>query len=100
MDCHPFATLFQGNPDRSLPSAWHHDRSWHHYHRQSTSLPLTTRQVSWGCTRFPIMAAMPTPETAQSPPWRLPSPLPATSELVEDDLLVEEISIDGMCGVY
>lgn len=21
-------------------------------------------------------------------------------ELVEDDLLVEEISIDGMCGVY
>jgi mycofactocin precursor len=22
------------------------------------------------------------------------------SELVEEDLLVEEISIDGMCGVY
>jgi mycofactocin precursor len=22
------------------------------------------------------------------------------AELVEDDLLVEEISIDGMCGVY
>ena len=24
----------------------------------------------------------------------------ATEELVEDELLVEEISIDGMCGVY
>jgi mycofactocin precursor len=23
-----------------------------------------------------------------------------TEELVEDELLVEEISIDGMCGVY
>jgi mycofactocin precursor len=28
-------------------------------------------------------------------------PDPATGEvLVEDELLVEEISIDGMCGVY
>jgi len=24
----------------------------------------------------------------------------AADELVEDELLVEEISIDGMCGVY
>ncbi|MFK7919748.1 MAG: mycofactocin precursor MftA [Ilumatobacter sp.] len=24
----------------------------------------------------------------------------ANAELVEDELLVEEISIDGMCGVY
>jgi mycofactocin precursor len=24
----------------------------------------------------------------------------AVEELVEDELLVEEISIDGMCGVY
>lgn len=24
----------------------------------------------------------------------------ATAELVTDDVLVEEISIDGMCGVY
>ena len=23
-----------------------------------------------------------------------------SEELIEDDLLVEEISIDGMCGVY
>jgi mycofactocin precursor len=26
--------------------------------------------------------------------------LPSDSPLVADDLLVEEISIDGMCGVY
>jgi mycofactocin precursor len=25
---------------------------------------------------------------------------PDTAQLVESDLLVEEISIDGMCGVY
>jgi mycofactocin precursor len=25
---------------------------------------------------------------------------PAEDELVEEELLVEEISIDGMCGVY
>ena len=26
--------------------------------------------------------------------------VPTGDELVEDELLVEEISIDGMCGVY
>ena len=25
---------------------------------------------------------------------------PAVEDLVEDDLLVEDVSIDGMCGVY
>ena len=25
---------------------------------------------------------------------------PVAEELVEDDLLVEDVSIDGMCGVY
>jgi len=28
------------------------------------------------------------------------STAPASGALVEEDLLVEEISIDGMCGVY
>lgn len=28
------------------------------------------------------------------------SDAPTEEELVEDELLVEEISIDGMCGVY
>ena len=26
--------------------------------------------------------------------------VPAADELLEDELLIEEISIDGMCGVY
>ena len=26
--------------------------------------------------------------------------VPAESELIEADLLVEDVSIDGMCGVY
>ncbi len=29
-----------------------------------------------------------------------PSGTDADTELVEEELLVEEISIDGMCGVY
>ena len=27
-------------------------------------------------------------------------PAPAADEVVEEELLIEEISIDGMCGVY
>ena len=33
-------------------------------------------------------------------PADTPDTAVATSELVDDELLVEEISIDGMCGVY
>ena len=29
-----------------------------------------------------------------------PDPAPAGDELIEQELLIEEISIDGMCGVY
>ena len=29
-----------------------------------------------------------------------PPETPEASELVESDLLVEDVSIDGMCGVY
>lgn len=36
-----------------------------------------------------------TAETAEAP-----EAAEALSEFVEDELLVEEISIDGMCGVY
>jgi len=28
------------------------------------------------------------------------TPEPPADEVLDDDLLVEEISIDGMCGVY
>ncbi len=46
------------------------------------------------------MAAMSAPETTQVTPVEAAVPSPGDGELVEDDLLVEEISIDGMCGVY
>jgi mycofactocin precursor len=36
----------------------------------------------------------PEPEPEASPEQ------PAANELLDDELLVEEVSIDGMCGVY
>jgi mycofactocin precursor len=45
------------------------------------------------------MAPMNNPETAVVPP-ALTEPDADSDELVAEDLLVEEISIDGMCGVY
>ena len=41
-------------------------------------------------------AASPAPETAAV----LPEAVPEDDALVEEDLLVEDVSIDGMCGVY
>jgi mycofactocin precursor len=38
-------------------------------------------------------------ERATATPDQVPE-TPETTDLVEDELLVEEISIDGMCGVY
>ncbi len=38
-------------------------------------------------------AARPEPEEATAPP-------PTDENLVVEDLLVEDVSIDGMCGVY
>ena len=38
------------------------------------------------------------PEKTEIQPETTPEETPA--ELVEDELVVEEISIDGMCGVY
>jgi mycofactocin precursor len=34
------------------------------------------------------------------PPAPAPAPAPAPETLVADELLVEDVSIDGMCGVY
>jgi mycofactocin precursor len=49
----------------------------------------------------PTLIEAPRPDPAGSAPAGAeavhPEPAP---DLVEDDLLVEEISIDGMCGVY
>jgi mycofactocin precursor len=41
----------------------------------------------------------PTPTVTEVPPAPEPEPV-EPGELVEDELLVEDVSIDGMCGVY
>ena len=46
---------------------------------------------SAGATPAPV----PTPTTSPTQPPSRPS-----EDLVEADLLVEDVSIDGMCGVY
>jgi mycofactocin precursor len=46
------------------------------------------------------MAPMNSPETAPTAPAMTLTTPDDDVELVEEDLLVEEISIDGMCGVY
>ena len=43
---------------------------------------------------------MPAPTTTVADPVATPTPAPEPDSLVTDELLVEEISIDGMCGVY
>jgi mycofactocin precursor len=41
----------------------------------------------------------PTLTVTEVPPAPEPEPV-ETDALVEDELLVEDVSIDGMCGVY
>lgn len=41
-------------------------------------------------------AASTAPETTPVPPEAVPE----EDQLIEEDLLVEDVSIDGMCGVY
>ena len=43
---------------------------------------------------------MPTEALDESVDAHTPAESPAADELVVEELLVEEISIDGMCGVY
>jgi mycofactocin precursor len=42
----------------------------------------------------------PTPTVTEVPPAPEPEPVDSGDELVEGELLVEDVSIDGMCGVY
>jgi mycofactocin precursor len=42
---------------------------------------------------------MPDPSVIDAPE-EAPEAPPEPEDLVEDELLVEEVSIDGMCGVY
>jgi mycofactocin precursor len=41
---------------------------------------------------------MPDPSVIELPPEEAPEAEP--EDLLEDELLVEDVSIDGMCGVY
>jgi mycofactocin precursor len=43
---------------------------------------------------------MPDPSVIESPQAEAAEASPEPEDLVEDELLVEEVSIDGMCGVY
>jgi mycofactocin precursor len=44
---------------------------------------------------------MPSPLTVSEPAADVvPAPVPEPEPLATDELLVEEVSIDGMCGVY
>jgi len=42
----------------------------------------------------------PTPTVTEVPPAPEPELVESGDELVEGELLVEDVSIDGMCGVY
>ena len=42
----------------------------------------------------------PTPTVTEVPPAPEPEPVESGDELVDGELLVEDVSIDGMCGVY
>jgi len=42
----------------------------------------------------------PTELADRGPAEPVPNEIETDTELVEEELLVEEISIDGMCGVY
>ena len=39
-------------------------------------------------------------EAPEQPPVAATAPVSSSDEVVTEDLLVEEVSIDGMCGVY
>jgi mycofactocin precursor len=51
-------------------------------------------------TPAPNSAVLDSPEAAQAGTQIVDADVTASPELVLEELLVEEISIDGMCGVY
>ncbi len=49
----------------------------------------------------PVQSAIPAPAQAHAEALEQPADRDRTAdELVESELLVEDVSIDGMCGVY
>ena len=65
--------------------------------RRSTTPLVCTSPLLWHSVSL-LSTAMADPTCRPTPP---PTDVePPTRPLVEDDLLVEDVSIDGMCGVY
>jgi mycofactocin precursor len=73
--------------------------------------PALIRELRWRPTSRPFArferrngfvqeAIVETEPTTLAPADADEQPLDTDTELVEEELLVEEISIDGMCGVY
>ena len=48
---------------------------------------------------YPLTTSLDAPHDKEADTEQAEAELPG-NDLVEEDLLVEEISIDGMCGVY
>jgi mycofactocin precursor len=61
-------------------------------------LPYSTRCAEYQGKRGADMADL--TETLDPTPSPTPATVPDDAAVVVDDLLVEEVSIDGMCGVY
>jgi len=59
-------------------------------HPRATAAPVQTAAA-------PVQTAAAPVQTAAAPVQTEPRP---ADDLVEEDLLVEDVSIDGMCGVY
>jgi mycofactocin precursor len=64
-------------------------------------------RLSLSIAREDLMRQPPPESVKDAPPTEAGAPAPgaegnaaADDELVLDDLLVEDVSIDGMCGVY
>jgi mycofactocin precursor len=51
-------------------------------------------------SKMPAAAADPEPVTVTAAEGAAGNELDEDELLIEDDVLVEEVSIDGMCGVY
>jgi mycofactocin precursor len=73
------------------------------------SSAITSEMTSHGlyyCTECNYSARMAQRTASTAPGTAVPKPAPADevlleeAGLVEEDLLVEDVSIDGMCGVY
>jgi len=65
-------------------------------HPRATAAPVPTAAAPVPTAAAPFQTAAAPVRSATAPPTE---PQPA-DDLVEEDLLVEDVSIDGMCGVY